>query len=74
MPSSYLKQAARKAARRRFTGTPITGFGPLLPTDSLVERMEAIWGLEPRESTADASTAAGEADKHAAATLARYSK
>ena len=44
-----LWDAAEKAGTRRFTGEPLSGFGPLLPSDSLVERMELIWNLPPHK-------------------------
>lgn len=38
MSDALLKRAADKAEPRRFTAEPPTGFGPLLPSDNLVER------------------------------------
>ena len=47
MNADFLNRAAERAAPRRFTGAPLTGFGELLPTDSLVARIERIWNMKP---------------------------
>lgn len=49
-PAATLERAHEKASERRFTGEPPTGFGPLQPSDSLVERIEQIWALAPLTS------------------------
>lgn len=36
-----------RTAQRRFTGEPNTAFAALQPDDSLVARIERIWGLKP---------------------------
>lgn len=61
-PSSdnLLRIAEEKAKARRFTGSSITGFGPLLPTDSLVTRICEIWGLDADSINAASDEAARE--------------
>jgi hypothetical protein len=40
---------------RRFSGEAVTGFGPLLPTDSLPERMAAVWAPRIVETDEEAN-------------------